>query len=220
METSGDKKDELKWFQYTIQHEQETLDRDWHRISFNFIWPKHCLGLEFLLVLTHWNTLTKSLIIRQILFKFKPSSFLNGTFFLKYYFIFERQGHLRWVFSMVFCPSWWLARTIVDRILWLGPWLGTWMLRDFAQSATGGRETERVLKVERAMKREQIGKGREFTAANGLPLTSTFAKGRSDGKITLKGQRSITTSTKLSLRLLACLQGFHFPPTAINISVK
>lgn len=94
------------------------------------------------------------------------------------------------------------------------------MLRDFAQSATVGRQTEKVLEEERAMKREQIGKGREFTAANGLPLTSMFAKGRKDGKITLKGQRSITTSTKLSLRLLACLHGFLFPQTAINIWVK
>lgn len=73
---------------------------------------------------------------------------------------------------------------MVDRILRLGPWLGTLMLQDFAQSATVGGQTEKVLEEERAMKREQIGKGREFTAANGLPLTSMFAEGRKDGKIT------------------------------------
>lgn len=90
------------------------------------------------------------------------------------------------------------------------------MLRDFAQSATVDRQTEKALERERAMRRKQIGKGRGFTMSNGLPLTSIFAKGRKDGKITLKGQRSITTSIKLSLLLSACSCGF-FLLTAINI---
>lgn len=92
------------------------------------------------------------------------------------------------------------------------------MLRDFAQSATVDRQTEKALERERerAMRRKQIGKGRGFTMANGLPLTSIFAKGRKDGKITLKGHRSITTSIKLSLLLSACSCGV-FLLTAMNI---
>lgn len=36
-------------------------------------------------------------------------------------------------------------RTMVDRILWLGSWQRTLMLRDFAQSATVDRQTEKAL---------------------------------------------------------------------------